>query len=378
MEWEQRPAQLLREPEKSPDGSLIYYGSSIADLRHPERNEDSFSISALRNLVVVCDGVGGLPHPKEASNIATSFLVYRLGITPSHDLNTLRSLIGQTLVDASHEVASKQPGSGTTATFVKIVEQDGKKTALIGHVGDSYGYLFRYGKLIKITEDDDGLQVASLSAKAKVELSKKFDSLTSEEEFERLNDVEKSLWKQRSMITQYLGTVVVPHIYEVVLQQGDKLLLGTDGLDNLTAEEIAHVLRSLHDDPAMELCNKAYERSKTGTKRSRHDDITAVVIELHPAQIRDEQPRVEQAHVSISAERLLQLQALRWHKDALMVAEALKEHKRSAVMEARDPEEQRKIVQAIYTRVQSGERVDVIIDDLMENIKAIEKELGIL
>jgi protein phosphatase len=114
---------------------------------------------------------------------------------------------------------SELAGMGTTWTSVNVIGWDG----LIAHVGDSRAYHFRRGELRQITRDQTVAQ----------------------ELIDRGVPPERTV-QMRNALTNMLGgrhDEVSPDVSHLALEDGDRLLLCTDGLTNLVSDrEIAEVI----------------------------------------------------------------------------------------------------------------------------------------
>lgn len=101
-------------------------------------------------------------------------------------------------------------------------------------------FLFREGKLTKITQDDDELSTRKdLSEQQKSKIRQRLDSVRTMADYLKLTQEEQNLYKRRSVIANNLGLtekkgIVVPHIYEQELFPGDILLVASDGIDNFS------------------------------------------------------------------------------------------------------------------------------------------------
>lgn len=240
-------------------------GKSEPSLKHPDRNEDAIGFDEKAGWAAVLDGVGGGPLGDLASKKGLEVLTKRL----AESVSTLDQLEKQ-MVDAFQEasqVVSKEAGGGsTTAVAVKTLGN----YAIVASVGDSRVYINRRGLLTKIT-DDDSLMPAEISNKIDNALSR--ENITGEE-----YDL---YFRKRNVITKALnGSVVIVHTHRLKVQEGDRMILTTDGIsDNLTSEEIRKVA-SEGGEVAGRLVELATARSQEQHFRAKMDDISAVVIEV--------------------------------------------------------------------------------------------------
>lgn len=276
------------DKESSPgqELGLRFNCSSIPSIIHPDRNEDHIEVMPDQSLAMLFDGSTGLDADgKTSSEVAADFVSERLKGIPSQ---YMKAAISNALIDASNEVCEKIPGTKATAVVAKFIENAGQKEVIIGSVGDTRAYILREGKLIKVTEDDRALSVSGLSGLSdedKQRIDQKLDQISSKR---GLTPDQLHYWEQRNWITQTLGDKgrpPSPHLYQVALQKGDKVILTSDGVyKNLTTKEIEKILNSKSPDLALELAKKAKARSvDKGHARSMQDDVSAVVIDVEQA-----------------------------------------------------------------------------------------------
>ncbi len=131
-----------------------------------ERNEDSMVIDDELGLFVVADGMGGALAGDQASQLsvktihemvrAQARLVKELAYAPTSERRAaVAKLLEDAIVTASSRIFEEgqrtpaKRGMGTTTSCLVRAGQ----VAVIGHVGDSRIYLFRQGKLHRLTED---------------------------------------------------------------------------------------------------------------------------------------------------------------------------------------------------------------------------------
>jgi len=183
---------------------------------HPGRvrkvNEDAFH--AGRSLLAVADGLGGYAAGEVASSLAIETLA------GWQDWDDPQKALLYAFQKANHTVwqrattDEKCAGMGTTLTAAYIKSG----MLFVAHVGDSRLYLCRNGRLESLTEDHSIVN----------ELIKGGD----------LTEAEAQFHPQRNILTRALGMgpEVPVDCYRIDLQAGDRLLLCTDGLYNMVAE----------------------------------------------------------------------------------------------------------------------------------------------
>ena len=278
---------------------------TIANERHPERNEDSILIDHVGGLYAVFDGVGGSAAAEIASQTAahsaTHFWKRRLTkernrkkvytMLEDCDKCDLCSLLEDMILEADDQVrtqGAQRAGTDDLATTVALAAfcrqpDNGTYTMVYAHVGDSRAYLLRGDKPIQRLTSDDGL-LTKLIENQIVDEQHAFridQAMTTED----LSDVEYSYFRLRGGITQALGGPIPPmiHTNKTTIYPGDRILLCTDGIhDNLTDEEISDVLlKSPRTSAARVLVEYARQRSReerSKTIRSKPDDMSAIVM----------------------------------------------------------------------------------------------------
>lgn len=232
-----------------------------------ENNEDSYlywepaSNEEFRRkgrLAIIADGMGGYEGGQEASRLAVETVrdIYDSGF----DGDPQKTLVAA--VEKAHfniqQYASTRPnltGMGTTCTAVAIVERQ----LSFAHVGDSRLYLIREGTVSRLTRDHS--YVGKLVESGVV----------------RPEDAE--MHPQRHILTAALGSgrEVAPDFPEhgISLEEGDSLLLCTDGLWSLAPEqELGRIVRS---HPPTEACS---ELVKLALSRGGPDNVTVMILRI--------------------------------------------------------------------------------------------------
>jgi len=192
-----------------------------------ETNEDFVVAEPGYGIFAVADGMGGRPGGAQASCVAArAFMdaLRRVNAAARTDSSVLAAAV--TTANASiRAVVAAEPvmeGMGTTLTAVVLLEGRGK----IVHVGDSR--LYRYSRRWLDQLTDDHTLAGDLIAKG-------FLSEDVAEQF-----------PGGDVLTRAVGTrpTVQPDIYDLVLRQGDWLLLVTDGVYKvLSRDRLASLIR---------------------------------------------------------------------------------------------------------------------------------------
>lgn len=371
---------------------LKFSSRSIPSIEHPQRNEDKIAHSADGGFAMILDGVGGLQNGDKASAAARDQIARRLKEIPQNaDPELAKRKMADALMEASTVVTTRVPGGQTTATVVKFIESGGVKRAIVGNVGDSRAYISREGRLIQITEDDSILSTTGLTLPEKKALGQKLDAVETPQDLAGLTSPEKSYFDNRNIISRALGEQQPPqpHIYHVALQEGDRLLLTSDGVhDNLSQREIDQIVRSDAPNLPSVLTAQAVQRS---TEKGRHirakpDDISALVVEVGKTEqaiqqpsvqvreaVKPKQPTIEQTQKSGQrAEELSPQEALERAQLMLQVAQAQK-----AERNIRWDDKKFQAAEIIRRRLSNGETLDEIIAKSAANLRTLRSRMGL-
>jgi protein phosphatase len=211
-------------------------------------------------LFAVADGMGGHKGGDVASSLALQIIDAAAAAPEQEDLERLVEQIKE----ANHRVMERGEtdkdlrGMGTTVTA--LLTADGK--AHVVHVGDSRAYRLRDGAFQQLTEDHTLVQRMVREGK--------------------LTEEEAAHHPQRSVLTRALGVDVDIPIDQLTLdvQEGDRVLLCTDGLTSMVGRErIQEILEGEAEPQA------ACERLIDAANRAGGDDnITVIVIDFVPDQ----------------------------------------------------------------------------------------------
>lgn len=214
------------------------------------QNEDTLVLDQAQGVVIVADGMGGRPGGEHASLLAAQVIQAHLSSpeasnhAPGDRMAEAVSLANRRIWNAA-AADPERKGMGTTVTALSLNPDSAHW--IIGHVGDSRGYVFRDGNLRRITRDhtvvQDLVESGAISASS-------------------IADHPLSHLINRAVGTE--GTVKVD-IFEGDALPGDIFLLCTDGLAGLiTDSEIEAELQGLAvtglDEKSAELITLAHER----------------------------------------------------------------------------------------------------------------------
>ena len=226
-------------------------------------NQDAFACQAEGETpvwAVVCDGMGGHAAGNVAAEMACTSLSKALqnGLRPDMNARSLHLLMETAVENAASAIFHRTltdpdlQGMGTTVVMA-VVQGD---QLYLCHAGDSRAYLLRQDKAEPVTKDHSVVQLLV----DRGEITPK----------------QAQTHPKRHQITKALGVVdqrVAPDFTVCTLQQGDMVLLCTDGLYGLVEQ-----------DELTALCRAAAEQGSAQGLADRanqlggSDNITAVLL----------------------------------------------------------------------------------------------------
>jgi len=217
-------------------------------------NEDAVFVGG--RLLVVADGMGGLP----AGELASEILVRALAVVDDmpdtgEPLQDLIAALGTAneRIEAAVADDDARDGMGTTVTALLL---SGDRMAAL-NVGDSRCYLSRGGELTQLTRDDTYVQ-------ALVDQGV-------------LTPDDARRHPQRALVTQAVqGGVFRPAGRMVPIQAGDRYLLCSDGLSDYVEDAVIAV--TLRDNPDRETC--AAELVQRTLEAGAPDNVTVIVADI--------------------------------------------------------------------------------------------------
>ena len=210
------------------------------------------------HILIVADGVGGAVGGKIASGVTVrsivEYLAEAVGCVQDFDVDREHLFLDHLsqAVERGHnrlkEMFQTQGGPATTLTMVTLVWP----RAYVVHVGDSRGYYLRRGTLRQFTRDQTmGDFLVDIGAVTEQHAQK------------------AGLY---NVLSSAVGGELVPNVGVVDLEEGDSLLLCTDGLTkHVSDERITEILsRESVESATQSLIDAALEGGGT-------DNVTVVV-----------------------------------------------------------------------------------------------------
>lgn len=223
-----------------------------------EKNEDKYIMDLQQKLFVICDGMGGHKGGKIASAMAAQVIERQYTSNDEQD----RSAALNAAINAANQkiwqVGSDNPEyqeMGTTATAAVIAGE----RLIVAHVGDSSLFLLRDGQIRKITTDH------TLARQMVI------DGLLGEDEIRTC--------AYNHILTRAVGVQANIEIdnYTEVIQPGDQIILCSDGLtDMLADEEILEIMNE--NKAAADLDQLARALVDAALNKGGYDNTTIIVL----------------------------------------------------------------------------------------------------
>lgn len=256
----------------------------VGALSHPgekrNHNEDRYSVTAyLREadgqpvlLAVVADGIGGHQAGEVAAELTVEHLVEAVSRSDGRSpLLTLREAIidAARAVHAAAEQDSEREGMGSTVAAALVLGD----LLYVTYVGDSRIYLQRGDRILQISNDHTWVQEA---------LDHKIISREEAEDHPQAHVLRRHVGgeappepDQRLRVSGDPDDPGSTGDQGLRLQDGDRLLLCSDGLTDLVKDE--EIAAELQQGPPEESADRLVSLAR---ERGGHDNITVVAIEV--------------------------------------------------------------------------------------------------
>lgn len=260
------------------DSSIL--AGSTTDKGTREGNEDSateFSIEFTdqtgrtqpAHVAVVADGIGGLVGGKEASKTAVETIYNRLkspsALPISEQLTQAIEQANQDIFQRSQQDPSLR-GMGTTVVAVVAVGNQ----LHIAHEGDSRAYLVRQGAIHVLTVDHTWVEEALAAGRLRAEEARHHPNR---------HVVKRYLGGQESvnpdlLIKDPATPQAAAQKGPLTLQPGDRIMLCSDGLNDVVSDEEILAILTKQPDPQ----RASQELVKAALDAKGSDNITTVVL----------------------------------------------------------------------------------------------------
>jgi protein phosphatase len=227
------------------------------------KNEDSLYVDQKHmRIFIVADGMGGHNAGEVASKMAieqvSESIKNKFDSISTNDEAQIKRVIEDAIYEGNKEIYNQSlshnswDGMGTTITMALFIDHK----LYFAHVGDSRAYMLRQKELTQLTEDHTLVS----------ELMKN-GSIT---------EVEAKTHPKRNVITKALGTEIspIPDILSVDVDDGDVIILCTDGLTNMVDD---YLIKNsfLNDSNLQDACDFLVDEANN---RGGFDNITLIAI----------------------------------------------------------------------------------------------------
>lgn len=234
---------------------LVFAKSDIGLVR--QTNEDSYACIP-PNLFLVADGMGGHVAGEVASRMAvkavSDYIQSNLTVGCDHELLLEKAIIqANELIFSLSKSRDDCAGMGTTISIVFLDQSH----VYWGHVGDSRIYMIRDNELHQLTNDHSLVWELVQSG--------------------NITKAEAHTHPQRNMLTRAVGTSknIKVDTGKMNWNQGDLLLLCTDGLTNmLNEQEIQQIILADKNDGQTVVNILISAANQAGG----HDNVTAILL----------------------------------------------------------------------------------------------------
>lgn len=238
-----------------------------------ENNEDAMLADTESGIFLVADGMGGHAFGEVASAVAVE-VIHRVLLSDVEDPDETRLMRDVDVEDDSDRLrerlryamnqgsiairhkARELPGGDDMGTTVVVLLVD-RDRAHIAHVGDSRAYLFRNGRLQRLTRDHTVVQQEIDAGRLTPELAR--------------------LVPHKNILTQSVGFhgPVEPDTSTRVLTAGDLFILCSDGLTDALDDEAISLLAS--KNPADMLADTLVE---SALDAGAEDNVTVMCVQV--------------------------------------------------------------------------------------------------
>ena len=249
------------------DRQLSYYIANLQGIGLRERQEDSFTVAnafdaaMIRKkglLFAVCDGMGGMKDGRLASETAVGSL--RQSFLEMDRKRDMAVQLKQSIFRASSQVEALLGGDGGSTAVIGILYQGGLYYA---SVGDSYLYLLREGKLLRLNTEHNLCHQRYLKSIREGEM----DPLP-------IRNIPEA-----AALTEFLGMTGLDEVdcsvRPLPMKKGDILLACSDGVGGvLSPEEVSEALQKAGVE---EMCSDLEARIISHNNENQ-DNYTAIVV----------------------------------------------------------------------------------------------------
>jgi len=223
-------------------------------------NQDAFRLVPELGLFVLADGMGGARGGERASALAVDCVTDVLARSSYRDAAALLGAVEEANQRVLKEAMRDARLEGMGTTLVAALETSAHDVA-IASVGDSRAYVLSHGNLRAITEDQTWVQEVGRNL--------------------GLDDESLRNHPMRHVLTMAVGvgTAIRIRYYAVELAPGDVMMLSSDGLHGVVANEEIERILSAAPGSLEEMCRALVDAAH---KAGSPDNVTVVLIRIAP------------------------------------------------------------------------------------------------
>ena len=231
-----------------------------------KENQDAYRIARGGDVCVVCDGMGGAAGGQIASTLAAETYAAELekilkpDMTPEQLREASSYAVAMANLAVENRASEDDELSNMGTTLVSAIAYEGG--AVVTNVGDSRAYYITEAGITRITKDH-----------SLVESMVDHGDITADEARHH---------PSRNLITRALGVSanIVPEYNRCEIEEGDILLLCTDGLTNMVSDDdIAQVLREV---PFFDATSILVDRA---LQAGGQDNITVLLMGVETTEV---------------------------------------------------------------------------------------------
>jgi serine/threonine protein phosphatase PrpC len=233
-------------------------GTDKGVVRHA--NEDSHLMQMDRGIFIVADGMGGHAAGEVAAEMAVQIIAETMGSFRGLPDAEVAARLFQAVQAANGAIYRRtlvekdKRGMGTTVTGMLLFPH----RYLIVQVGDSRAYILRRGRLLQVTKDHSYVQ--------------------EQVDAGLLTPEQARTHPYSNVITRCVGSneEVVPDLYFGALEEGDVILLASDGLTGMLEDDVLARIMETGGEPRQWVDRMIADANRRGGL----DNITVVVVRI--------------------------------------------------------------------------------------------------
>jgi PPM family protein phosphatase len=241
---------------------LRFQWDSRSEIAGRPSNEDTVVVG--ERLVAVADGVGGQAAGEVASRLAANALVK---LTACYLDEPLEDALADAIREGNETIAFVErcrPHFAGMATTVSSAAISDEGEYVVANIGDSRTYLFREGRLSRLTRDDTLVQRLIDAGE--------------------ISDSDARRHPQRSIVLNALDGRPgrAPAVSTVAAREGDRLLVCSDGLTDVVDDTVIARALAVRD---RRVCSRKLVAAAIRSGGS--DNVSVVVADVEAGSVRD-------------------------------------------------------------------------------------------